>query len=108
MFGGHPYLIRVALYAIASQGISLADILSTAPTQAGLYDEHLRHHLENLGNNPDLYQAMGVVVTADAPIQIADQVTFKLKSMGLIRKQGDRVEPLGDLYRLYFRSRLNR
>ncbi|HIK43642.1 MAG TPA: AAA-like domain-containing protein, partial [Leptolyngbyaceae cyanobacterium M65_K2018_010] len=32
MFGGHPYLIRVALYAIAGQGISLAQILAAAPT----------------------------------------------------------------------------
>jgi len=28
-------------------------------------------------------------------MQMADQATFKLKSMGLICKRGDRVEPLG-------------
>ncbi|HIK44726.1 MAG TPA: AAA-like domain-containing protein [Leptolyngbyaceae cyanobacterium M65_K2018_010] len=68
--------------------------------------EHLRHHLENLTSHPDLREAMRTVVAVDEPIQIDDQATFKLKSMGLIRKQGDRVEPLGDLYRFYFRSRL--
>ena len=107
MFGGHPYLIRVALYAMAKRGKPLDGLLAEAPTQAGLYDEHLRHHLEILAKDADLRQAMRAVVLANGPIQIQDQATFKLKSMGLIRKQGDRVEPLGDLYRLYFRNRLN-
>ena len=107
MFGGHPYLIRVALYAMAKRGKPLDSLLAEAPTQAGLYDEHLRHHLEILAQDADLRQAMRAVVLADGPIQSQDQATFKLKSMGLIRKQGDRVEPLGDLYRLYFRNRLN-
>jgi hypothetical protein len=106
MFGGHPYLIRVALYAMAKDGTPLGTFLTTAPTQAGLYGEHLRHHLENLADNEALRSAMQTVVKAAGPVQIPDQAAFKLKSMGLIRLQGDLVEPLGDLYRLYFRSRL--
>lgn len=107
MFGGHPYLIRVALYAMAKDGIALNTFLADAPTQAGLYGEHLRHHLENLTDNPALQSAMQTVVLAPGPVQIPDQAVFKLKSMGLIRLQGDRVAPVGDLYRFYFRNRLN-
>jgi hypothetical protein len=50
---------------------------------------------------------MHQVVSAPGPVQINDQASFKLKSMGLIRSLGDRVEPLGNLYRLYFRDRLS-
>ncbi len=107
MFGGHPYLLRLALYALAAEGVSLGDLLATAPTQGGRYGEHLRHHLENLNQHPSLGDAMYQVVSAPGPIQINDQASFKLKSMGLIRPLGDRVEPLGNLYRLYFRDRLS-
>jgi hypothetical protein len=81
--------------------------LATAPTQGGRYGEHLRHHLENLNQHPPLRAAMHQVVSAPGPVQINDQASFKLKSMGLIRSLGDRVEPLGNLYRLYFRDRLS-
>ncbi|NER81745.1 MAG: hypothetical protein F6K42_19720 [Leptolyngbya sp. SIO1D8] len=106
MLGGHPYLIRVALYALAKKRTDLESFLAVAPTQAGPYGEHLRHHLENLVDHDALRSAMQTVVMADGPIRIDDQAAFKLRSMGLIRVQGDTVEPLGDLYRLYFRDRL--
>ena len=106
MLGGHPYLIRVALYALAKGRTTLEVFLAEAPTQAGPYGEHLRHHLENLVDHDALRLAMQTVVMANGPIRINDQAAFKLRSMGLIRLQGDTVEPLGDLYRLYFRDRL--
>ncbi|MBE7382582.1 MAG: AAA-like domain-containing protein [Leptolyngbya sp. SIO1E4] len=106
MLGGHPYLIRVALYALAKGRTTLEVFLAEAPTQAGPYGEHLRHHLENLVDHDALRSAMQTVVMANGPIRINDQAAFKLRSMGLIRLQGDTVEPLGDLYRLYFRDRL--
>lgn len=106
LLGGHPFLIRVALYALARGSITLGRFLAIAPTQEGPYQEHLRHHLENLQNHPELQRAMGRVVTARGPVKINDEASFKLKSMGLIRIKGDTVEPLGDLYRRYFCDRI--
>ncbi|MEM8544842.1 MAG: AAA-like domain-containing protein, partial [Cyanobacteria bacterium P01_H01_bin.119] len=48
MVGGHPYLVRVALYQVARQETTLDQLLSVAPTEAGPYGDHLRRHWWNL------------------------------------------------------------
>ncbi|MEQ9236736.1 AAA-like domain-containing protein [Coleofasciculus sp. E2-BRE-01] len=108
MVGGHPYLVRLALYAIARQEITLAQLLTTAPTDAGLYGDHLRRHLWNLSQHPELATALKKVVTANSPIQLEPMQGFKLHSMGLVNLQGNEVTPRCDLYCQYFRLRLNR
>jgi len=45
LVGGHPYLMRLALYAIARQDLTLPELPTTAPTEAGLYSDHLRRQL---------------------------------------------------------------
>ena len=106
MCGGHPYLIRVALYEIARGRMSLAQLLQVAPTEEGMYQEHLRRHLLNLEQEPDLLTALKQVVAAPCPVQIDSTEAFKLKSMGLVKFQGNKVMPLCELYRQYFRNRL--
>ncbi|WP_445214876.1 AAA-like domain-containing protein [Brasilonema sp. UFV-L1] len=46
------------------------------------------------------------VVTATQPVRVETGLAFKLRSMGLVKFQGNDVTPLCDLYRLYFRERL--
>ncbi len=104
--GGHPYLQRFALYHIARQDITLEELLQTAPTEAGLYSDHLRRHLWNLQQRPELAQAMLEVVATSNPVRLEAEVAFKLHSMGLVHLQGNNVKPRCDLYRRYFRERL--
>lgn len=106
MFGGHPYLVRVALYEIARGRMTLENLLQVAPTEEGPYYDHLRRHLLNLENDPDLVAAIAQVVAASEPVQIRAASSFKLRSMGLVKFQGNAVMPLCDLYRIYFRDRL--
>jgi hypothetical protein len=106
MFGGHPYLIRVALYELARGRVSLAELLQVAPTEEGLYQEHLRRHLLNLREDSELVDAFKQVVRASQAIQIDDTAAFKLRSMGLVRFKENKVTPLCQLYRQYFRERL--
>lgn len=106
MFGGHPYLVRVALYETARGRITLENLLQVAPTEEGPYYDHLRRHLLNLDNDPDLIVAIKQVVAASTSIQIGTAEAFKLRSMGLVKFQGNAVMPLCDLYRIYFRDRL--
>ncbi len=51
---------------------------------------------------------MRQVITADGPVKIGEVETFKLRSLGLIKFQGEgnEIVPLCDLYRIYFRERL--
>ena len=106
MVGGHPYLVRRALYQIARGRISLSQILQTAPTEEGMYSDHLRRHLSNLQDDADLVAAIKQVVAASTPVRIETGLAFKLRSMGLVKFQGNDVIPLCDLYRQYFRDRL--
>jgi hypothetical protein len=106
MVGGHPYLVRLALYYIARREITLAQLLEKAPTDGGLYSDHLRRHLWNLSQHPELAAALYKVVTADRAIQLESIPGFKLHSMGLVNLQGNEVTPRCNLYRQYFRTRL--
>jgi hypothetical protein len=102
--GGHPYLVRVALYYLARHEITLPELLKVAPTQEWFYGDHLRHHLETLQNNKKLREAMKVVVRSLKPVRIDE--AFKLTSMGLVKFCGNDVVPLCELYRQYFADML--
>jgi hypothetical protein len=106
MVGGHPYLIRAALYQIARGEVSLEHFLQIAPTEGGLYGEHLRRHLLNLEGDEKLLAAMKQVIAVDQPVSINTSEAFKLTSMGLVLFKGSEVLPSCDLYRQYFRERL--
>ncbi len=106
MVGGHPYLVRVALYQIALGRMTLEQLLRIAPTEEGLYSDHLRRHLLNLEENEELLAATKEVVKKNDPVRIDAGKAFKLRSMGLVKFTGNDVQPLCELYRQYFRDRL--
>ncbi|MDJ0554144.1 MAG: AAA-like domain-containing protein [Microcoleaceae cyanobacterium MO_207.B10] len=106
MVGGHPYLIRQALYQVAKGRITLEKLLQVAPTEEGPYSDHLRRHLNNLEENPDLLTAIKQIIAVNYPLPIGTKEGFKLRSMGLIKFHGNSVMPLCELYRRYFSDRL--
>ncbi|MBW4420024.1 MAG: AAA-like domain-containing protein [Myxacorys californica WJT36-NPBG1] len=106
MVGGHPYLLRVALYHIARKEITLSELLEVAPTEEWAYAKHLRRHLLKLEEDPALMAAIKQIVAAHHPVRVKTAEAFKLASMGLVRFEGNAVEPLCDLYRQYFKERL--
>ncbi len=103
---GHPYLIRKALYEIARGNLTLDEFAIAAPTEQGIFGDHLRRHLLNINADPELEAAMRSVITSEQPIRLDPTLAFKLRSMGLVELQGNDVEPLCNLYRTYFRDRL--
>jgi hypothetical protein len=107
MLGGHPYLIRVALYHIAIANISLDKFLQIAPTEEGCYSKHLLRQLWNLEQQPLLKEAMKKAILSDKPVRLDSVTGFKLYSMGLVKQVGNDVEPRCDLYRLYLCDRFN-
>lgn len=109
MVGGHPYLVRLALYHVAQGDLSLTELLAEAPTDAGIYGEHLRRHLWNLRQHPELAAAFQQVVGTGKPVRLPTMLAFKLNGMGLVSLQGNEVIPRHErLYRPYFQARLSR
>lgn len=104
--GGHPFLVRVALYQIKYQDLTLDSVLKTAVLETGLYGDHLRRHLWNLQQHPELAEAMKKVVNASEPVQLEGLLAFKLNSMGLVNLDSNRVKPRCHLYRQYLVERL--
>lgn len=106
MVGGHPHLVRLALYKIASKDTTLEQILKDAPLVTGIYADHLRLLLWHLEQYPELVHALKQIVETDSPVELKSALAFKLNSMGLVHLQGDRVTIRNNLYRQYFRARL--
>ncbi len=106
LIGGHPYLVRLALYRISIGDLTFEQFLKTAPTEQGIYKNHLLRHLKPLEDYPDLGKAMKTVVTSKIPVRLSSEAAFKLDSMGLVVRVENNVQPRCRLYRLYFGDRL--
>ncbi len=107
MVGGHPYLLAQAFsYLKNNHNVSLEEILKQAPTDAGIYSNHLREHWLNLQQNPELAIAFKQVVTSNSPVQLEPISAYQLQSMGLLKLLGNQVEPRCNLYRQYFSARI--
>jgi len=106
MVGGHPFLVRLALYHLAKDSKSLDQILEEAPTEAGIYSDHLRRHLWNLEKHPDLLSAIRQTAVSNTPVRLESIQGFKLNGMGLVDLQKNDVTLRYELYRQYFRDRL--
>lgn len=106
MIGGHPYLMRVALYKLVREQLSLDQLISVAPTEEGPYEAHLRRHLTTVEADEELTKALKNIVNSKEPLVIDSNEAFRLASMGLIRRRRNAVEPLCSLYRQYFKERL--
>ncbi len=107
MVGGHPYLVHKAIDSLKSPSqTTLQELLKKAPTDDGLYHEHFRHYWLTLTADRELASVLREVVESDDPIAIAPQPLYKLQRMGLICKEGYKVKPRCQMYRLYFRERL--
>lgn len=107
LVGGHPYLVRLAMYALARHDLTLSELLQSAPTEAGIYRDHLRRHLGNLKHHPILLEAFRETIFAHGSVQLPSEQAFKLSSMGLVKLFKNEVIPACHLYRQYFQERLH-
>lgn len=107
MVGGHPYLVQLALYHLQRDEMTLDELLETAPTQAGIYSNYLRHQWQTLQGHPELMAALKTAIEAEtAGVQLEPTLAYKLESKGLVQLRGNEVRVSCQLYRRYFRDRL--
>ncbi|MEL7246251.1 MAG: AAA-like domain-containing protein, partial [Cyanobacteria bacterium J06573_2] len=102
ILGGHPYLIRLALYHISCNLINLETLLANASKESGIYSHHLRRYLETLQKKPTLATSFKQVIDADKPVNLNPMQIYQLYSMGLVKLKDNQVIPRCNLYREYF------
>jgi hypothetical protein len=106
LVGGHPALVRIALYHLAREETSLKQLLQNAHTEAGIYRHHLRRHWLTLGKNAELTQAFREVVRSGSGVILQPILAYELESMGLVKLDGEEVRISYELYRRYFEREL--
>lgn len=106
LVGGHPELINQALSSLWHQQTTLEQLLTLAPTEEGIYRNHLRKLLSILQDNPQLKSAYKEVLMANEPVTLEPEVGFKLDSIGLVKYSGHNCSSRYDLYHHYFSVRL--
>lgn len=100
--GGQPYLTRVALYRLVSEGGAWRDLQAGADGDPGPFADHLKALLMLL-HRAGLEEAMREVVRR-ARIPGDDRLTFyRLRGAGLVKEENGRPAPANLLYARFFK-----
>jgi hypothetical protein len=105
LVNGHPFLTRLALYRLALEEIDMQTLLARATEDTGPFNEHLQHYLRRILQKPELRQALSRI-SRDA-IYEENQIFYRLKGAGLIKKEEQHIVFRNNLYERYFKERLN-
>ena len=102
--GGHPYLVRKALYLVASGEMSAAEVFASATAERGPFGDHLRYHLFRMDDKAPLVRGLLQAIHKQASSD--EQVLRRLEGAGLVKRQGRQVQPRCRLYAEYFKEHL--
>ncbi|BAZ50078.1 hypothetical protein NIES4103_26920 [Nostoc sp. NIES-4103] len=102
MVGGHPYLVNLAFYYLSAKGMTLEELLLTAPTSTGIYANHLQSLLVILQTQTRLALAIQQVLNTNKSVRLEAITAYQLESMGLIKLDGNLAQIRCKLYDLYF------
>jgi len=107
LVGGHPYLVRLAFYYLATENISYHELLKYAATDNGIYSQHLANYLDIFQNNPELIKTFQPIICGQENIKknIKNRIRIhQLEALGLIKLDGNFVVPRCRLYSDYFKQ----
>jgi hypothetical protein len=104
LLGGHPYLVRQALYLVASGRLSAPELFAHATDDDGPFSDHLRSWLFRMHNHAELVHGIRQIIRTGT---CSDRnILLQLDEAGLVRSEGQRVLPRNQLYASYFRDHL--
>ena len=105
LLSGHPYLTRKALYLIANQRITFIDLLNNSCEDDGPFGDHLRNYLFRMGGQEKLKAGLIQVIKFQRCTD--EQIFFRLRGTGLVKRVSNEVKTRNNLYADYFGKRLN-
>lgn len=103
LLGGHPYLIRQALYTLVSQNLTWSELDAVAADRDGPFGAHLDHTLRPL-EDPELEEAVRKMLRNR--ICPRDSLFLRLDSARLVKQQGRRCICKYRLYDRFYTSQL--
>lgn len=108
LVGGHPYLVRLAMYQIKTNDLTIEQFLDRATSEMEIYSDPLRRLLNTLKQSSALTSAFARVVESAEPVTLDCLQIYQLHSIGLVQHQQNLVSPRCKLYRDYFDRILNK
>ncbi len=103
--GGHPYLVRQALYVLAAERWSLRRLREEADRDTGPFGDHLRGHLWALVRDDQLRAAVTRIARGEGCSD--EQVFRRLLYLGLIQGESRSTARMRcTLYQMYFSRHL--
>lgn len=102
LVGGHPYLVRKAMYFVAKNEWSTEDLLVQATSNRGPFWDHLSQRWTYLMQDSGLKQALGRLIHHG--IRPSDEIAYRLKAAGFIRQVASNWVPRYQLYGEYFKG----
>lgn len=104
LVSGHPYLVRKALYLVASGQMTAGELFVEAVSEKGPFGDHLRYHLFRVYGKKDLVNGFLRILRNQS---CADEVVyFRLHGAGLVCREGSLVVPRCQLYASFFGEHL--
>jgi AAA-like domain/TIR domain len=101
---GHPYLVRRSLYLVASGRVSVTELFEHAIDERGPFGDHLRALFTRLYSRADqLQRLLQVLRDGTCP---DEQLFFRLRGAGLVRREQNRIVPSCRLYAAFFKKHL--
>jgi CheY-like chemotaxis protein len=101
LIGGHPYLTQLALHQVAKGIISVDQLKSDG--NDGPFARSLSNYLSWLRGSDELLEGMKEALRHN---NTKEAIFQRLRSVGLVRREGRKVLPRCQLYENYFREHL--
>ena len=105
LIGGHPYLVRKTLYAIASNQMTADEFFDSVLENRGPFGDHLRHHLFRLSKKDQLIAGLQKILFTKGGVD--ELIFFRLKGAGLVKRERGKVVMRNKLYEEYFKEHLD-
>ncbi len=103
MVGGHPFLVRLALYHLtAHPEDTLENLLNSAATDTGIYAEHLQRLARTLKQDPQLKIVFQNLILRNKSLELPQNLSYKLESLGLAHLTNNQIKVSHELYQKYF------
>jgi AAA-like domain len=101
--GGHPFLVRLAMFEVASGNTDLTSLIANASSRQSIfYQCHLARIETTLNHEPDLLAAMADVIRAPQGASLLPRLKAQLEGLGVVKLAGELVVPRCELYRQFF------